>query len=99
MSQAQHLYSGSGSPEGLVRAEAGDFYVAGNGTMYLKSQGSGATGWTLLPVGGGDTTAKYLIGAPDAALTNAAAFPTLFSSPDIPPAVRNAEFVSKVIET
>jgi hypothetical protein len=91
MSSAQRIYSGPGSPQGVISAGAGDIYVASDGTMYLKSQGSGATGWTLLPsAASGDTTAKYLIGAADAALTNAAVWPSLFTSPDMPPAVRNA---------
>ena len=56
MSQVERLYSGVGSPEGIVATGPGDIYVASDGTIYLKSQGSGATGWVLLPSAGGATT-------------------------------------------
>lgn len=44
------IFSGSGSPEGVVTASAGCLYLNTDGgtntTMWVKESGSGATGWT-----------------------------------------------------
>ncbi len=44
------LYTGSGTPEGAVTAAVGSLYTntAGstNTTLYVKTSGSGNTGWT-----------------------------------------------------
>jgi Right handed beta helix region len=48
------------------------------------------TKWKVVGGGGGNTTAKYIIGATDASLTNAAVWPALYNHVDVPPAVRNA---------
>lgn len=34
-------------------AEPGDFYVCSDGTFFLKTQGSGQTGWTQVVISGG----------------------------------------------
>jgi hypothetical protein len=43
------IYSGSGSPEGVVRAARGSLYLRLDGTtgstMYVKERGVDATGW------------------------------------------------------
>jgi hypothetical protein len=54
----KQLYTGSGSPNGHVSANAGDFYVdmAGN-AFYVKREGDeDSDGWVLLSVGGGSTS-------------------------------------------
>ena len=49
------LTSGSGDPEGAVTAEPGSKYQRTNGTEYIKTSGSGNTGWTLVGTGGSGT--------------------------------------------
>lgn len=43
------LYTGQGSPEGVVTATVGSLYTRANGgagtTLYVKESGSGKTGW------------------------------------------------------
>jgi len=45
--------SGSATPEGAVTCEPGSIYLRTNGSWYIKSSGSGNTGWTLVSTGGG----------------------------------------------
>ena len=46
----QKLYSGSGSPNGVVSAPMGSLYFntsgGANTTLYVKESGTGNTGWT-----------------------------------------------------
>lgn len=47
-------FSGDGSPEGVVTAAVGKFYMdLTNGAIYAKTSGSGNTGWTDLGGSGG----------------------------------------------
>lgn len=43
--------SGSASPEGAVTCEPGSIYLRTNGSWYIKSSGSGNTGWSLVTTG------------------------------------------------
>jgi len=60
------LKSGSGSPEGAVTGKVCDLYVRSNGalttTVYVKTSGTGMTGWEALGAGtvGGSGTAGYV---------------------------------------
>lgn len=47
--------SGSATPEGAVTCEPGSIYLRTDGSWYIKSSGSGNTGWTLVSFGGGGT--------------------------------------------
>lgn len=67
--------SGSGGLKGAVPAPAAGDAAAGK---YLKADGT----WTTA---GGDVTAEYIIGATDAALTNALVWPALYNHVDAPP--------------
>lgn len=44
--------SGSGTPEGSVTCEPGSIYLRTNGSWYIKSSGSGNTGWSLVNTSG-----------------------------------------------
>jgi len=50
MSQPVKMYFGLEDPEGLVAANAGAIYVCFGGNLYLKAQGSEATGWEPIPL-------------------------------------------------
>lgn len=39
------ISAGAGSPEGVVAAPAGSIYLDTSGVLYIKSSGSGDTGW------------------------------------------------------
>jgi hypothetical protein len=44
----RHARTGTGSPEGAVTAPVGDFYTnTTTGDLYLKTSGTGSTGWVL----------------------------------------------------
>jgi len=47
--QINGLYSGTGSPEGVVTATQGSLYTRLDGgagtTLYVKESGTGSTGW------------------------------------------------------
>ena len=53
---------GNGSPEGVVEARTGCFYLNWNGgigtTMYLKQSGTGNTGWVPVGTNAGNTLAR-----------------------------------------
>lgn len=58
------IYSGSGSPNGRVVAQAGDVYLdATNNVFYFKGQGSDANGWAQIPGSSGGSP-----GSPDQSL-------------------------------
>lgn len=44
------IYSGTGSPEGVVAGNVGDLFLRRDGststTLYVKTSGTGLTGWT-----------------------------------------------------
>lgn len=64
------IFCGSGTPESVVTADAGDFYFdAAAGTFYFKGTGSGATGWVAV------TLTETLIG--NASTATLAALATL----------------------
>ncbi|MFA5543239.1 MAG: hypothetical protein WCQ97_10630 [Aminobacterium sp.] len=48
--QVQYIKWGSGSPEGVVKANVGSLYLRSDGstdtTLYIKTSGTGNTGWT-----------------------------------------------------
>ncbi len=49
-----HVRTGSGSPEGAVTAPVGDLYTdTATGDLWLKTSGTGNTGWTEVGTGGG----------------------------------------------
>lgn len=50
------LTSGSATPEAAISAEPGSMYFRTNGTWYIKSSGSGNTGWTLTDLTSGVTS-------------------------------------------
>ncbi|HYH75493.1 MAG TPA: collagen-like protein [Candidatus Saccharimonadales bacterium] len=46
------FYTGSSSPEGVITANVGSYYTATDtGSMYVKTTGTGTTGWTVLGAG------------------------------------------------
>lgn len=47
ISATQWIGGGSDAPEGSVAAETGCMWIRSNGELWLKTTGSGATGWTL----------------------------------------------------
>lgn len=53
-------YSGAGSPEGVVTAAVGSWYLNTSGgagtTLYVKETGAGNTGWAVVSTGGGGGT-------------------------------------------
>lgn len=54
------LIAGVGSPEGVLAANVGTFYIDNStGTIYTKTSGAGDTGWTA--VGGGGAITSPLI--------------------------------------
>lgn len=61
------IYSGSGSPEGVITANVGSAYLRTDGaagtSYYVKETGSGNTGWTAvvtsIPVAGGTADNRY----------------------------------------
>lgn len=62
------VYSGSGSPEGVINAVVGSIFLRSDGgtgtTFYVKEAGSGNTGWvaysaTATGAAGGDLTGTY----------------------------------------
>jgi hypothetical protein len=55
--------SGSATPEGAVTCEPGSIYLRTNGSWYIKSSGSGNTGWTLVSSGGGAISGSGTTGA------------------------------------
>jgi hypothetical protein len=64
------ISSGTGTPEGTVTAPAGSMYCATAGACYIKTTGSGATGWIVVPTSPGlggsgtaGTIAKWTSGA------------------------------------
>ena len=50
LSNGSVIASGTGSPEGVVTAQVGSIYTNTSGststTLYIKTSGSGNTGWT-----------------------------------------------------
>ena len=46
------ITSGAATPEGAITAGPGSQYYRTNGTWYIKSTGTGNTGWTLVSTGG-----------------------------------------------
>jgi len=50
LSNGSVIASGAGSPEGVVTAQVGSIYTNTSGststTLYIKTSGSGNTGWT-----------------------------------------------------
>lgn len=57
------ILSGAGSPEGVVTASIGSQFLRSDGvagtTLYLKTSGSGTTGWTQVPVAGQQATQAH----------------------------------------
>jgi hypothetical protein len=75
------LLSGSGSPEGVVAANAPMLYEdTDNGDVYAKT-GTGDTGWVKLAGGGGGTTQVYF-GTGDPNGVQTATRPAIFYSAD-----------------
>lgn len=57
--------SGSGTPEGTETCEPGSIYLRTNGTWYIKTSGSGNTGWTLVNTAGTATLTSTYVGYGD----------------------------------
>jgi hypothetical protein len=58
------VFTGVGSPEGQVTAEASAIYFdLANGAAYGKMQGSGSTGWTQVSTPGGASGSKWYHGS------------------------------------
>lgn len=54
--------SGSATPEGAETCEPGSIYLRTNGTWYIKTSGSGNTGWTLVNTAGTATLTSTYVG-------------------------------------
>lgn len=68
MSERASLYSGPVSPEGVQSAEPGSIFVCGNGTLWLKSQGRGASGWSQFALASGGGSASFARHTPTGAI-------------------------------
>jgi hypothetical protein len=42
------IYSGAGNPEGVKTAVVGSVYLSTAGAIYIKTSGSGNTGWSVV---------------------------------------------------
>lgn len=51
------INAGTGNPNGVESALPGSIWLSTSGSVYVKSSGTGNTGWTLLGSGGGGSTA------------------------------------------
>lgn len=62
VNERREVYSGPGTPEAKIPANAGDVYICSDGAIYHKEKGSGTTGWVLLPITVAQVTATLLTG-------------------------------------
>lgn len=57
------LFTGTGSPEGVVTAAIGDLYSQkDSGSLWVKESGTGDTGWKDLSAGGFDENREFFSG-------------------------------------